>query len=364
MECFANVLFVMALGMLLVGCGSAQLSELSPSPTALISSDSLSAESSLSKSSLGRSMLVSPSPLVVNGDRLWQSLEAIVGFDDRFSGAGRSKVRSFLVGELTGLGWKVEQQVFTDKDGVEAENLIATKTWGDTSAIAAQRWIVGAHYDTIENTPGADDNGTGVAALLELAHLFAGVSIKTDIPVSLELIFFDLEEAGLQGSFAYTQRPENLEGLQGAIVLEMLGYACVVPGCQQYPKNLLIEPPSDRGDFLAVVGDAEHPEMLAGFSPDVQGQFIPSDLTDLKIFTLSVPLKGALTPDVLRSDHAPFWLQDIGAVMVTDTAYLRNPHYHQVTDTLETIDRPFFVRSSQAVANALGYYLGKGAESE
>lgn len=138
MECFANVLFVMALGMLLVGCGSAQLSELSPSPTALISSDSLSAESSLSKSSLGRSMLVSPSPLVVNGDRLWQSLEAIVGFDDRFSGAGRSKVRSFLVGELTGLGWKVEQQVFTDKDGVEAENLIATKTWGDTSAIAAQ----------------------------------------------------------------------------------------------------------------------------------------------------------------------------------------------------------------------------------
>ena len=77
-----------------------------------------------------------------------------------------------------------------------------------------------------------------------------------------------------------------------------------------------------------------------------------------------MPLKGALTLDVLRSDHAPFWLQDIGAVMVTDTAYLRNPHYHQLTDTLETIDRTFFVRSSQAVVNALGYYLGTAAESE
>ncbi|MFZ9739686.1 MAG: M28 family peptidase, partial [Prochlorotrichaceae cyanobacterium] len=267
-----------------------------------------------------------PTPPLVNADRLWQSLQAIVALDDRYSEAGRARTRSFLREELTALGWDLEQQTFPD-----GENIIARKTWGTEADQPAQRWIVGAHYDTVKSTPGADDNGTGVAVLLELAHIFAEVSWDAPEPVSLELIFFDREEAGLQGSFAYSQRSENLEQLQGVIILEMIGYSCDEPGCQQYPKDLLIEKPSDRGDFLAVVGDAEHPEMLTPFSPEIQDQFVPSDL---QIFTLSVPLKGVLTPDVLRSDHAPFWLQNIGAVMVTDTANLRNPHYHQTTDTL------------------------------
>ena len=344
-------LVVTAVVLFCIGCTSAVPPDLdsSQNPTAF------PRVGSFSVGSTPRSMLMSFSPLVVNPDRLWQSLEMILSFDDRFSVAGRAEIRSFLTQELRDLGWDVNRQRFTDKDGLEAENLIATKTWGNSSELTPRRWIVGAHYDTIGNTPGADDNGTGVAVLLELAHLFRDVSIETDTPVSLELIFFDLEEAGLQGSFAYTQKPENLQELQGAIVLEMLGYACSDLGCQKYPRDLLIEPPSDRGDFLAVVGDAEHPEILTGFTPEIQSQFAPSDL---KIFTLSVPLKGILTPDVLRSDHAPFWLQNIGAVMVTDTAYLRNPHYHQPTDTLETLDRTFFVQSSQAVVNAVLYYLG------
>lgn len=296
------------------------------------------------------SMRLFPTPPLVNADRLWQSLQAIVALDDRYSGAGRARTRSFLREELAALGWDLEQQTFPD-----GENIIARKTWATEADQPAQRWIVGAHYDTVEGTPGADDNGTGVAVLLELAHLFAEVSLDVPQPVSLELIFFDREEAGLQGSFAYSQRSENLEQLQGVIILEMIGYSCSEPGCQQYPKDLLIEKPSDRGDFLAVVGDAEHPEMLTPFSPEIQDQFVPSDL---QIFTLSVPLKGVLTPDVLRSDHAPFWLQNIGAVMVTDTANLRNPHYHQTTDTLETIDRPFFTQVAQAIVNATLYHLG------
>ena len=353
-------MFATALVIIWQGCVFSVPSDLASSPSSQLPGTGLSMpDSSLSSSFVSPPMRISPSfpnSLRVNPDRLWQSLEAIVRLDDRFSVAGRTRTRSFLVDQLTDLGWDVERQGFPEAEGLTAENLIATKTWGNASNRALKRWVVGAHYDTVWETPGADDNGTGIAVLLELAHLFADVSWEPLQPVRLDLIFFDLEERGLQGSFAYTQRPENLEQLQGAIVLEMMGYTCTTPGCQQYPKNLLIEPPSDRGDFLGVVGDAEHPEMLVAFSAAAQAESIPSDL---RIFTLSVPLKGVLTPDVLRSDHSPFWLQNIGAVMVTDTANLRNPHYHQPTDTLETLDRTFFTQSSQAVVNALLYYLSR-----
>jgi hypothetical protein len=75
------------------------------------------------------------------------------------------------------------------------------------------------------------------------------------------------------------------------------------------------------------------------------------------VVALPVPLKGLLTPDVLRSDHAPFWYKGIGAVLVTDTADLRSPHYHQSSDTLATIDRPFFAGSAQIVVNAVAKLL-------
>lgn len=75
------------------------------------------------------------------------------------------------------------------------------------------------------------------------------------------------------------------------------------------------------------------------------------------VVTLPVPLKGIFTPDVLRSDHAPFWYQQIPAVLVTDTANLRSPHYHQPSDTLENLDREFFLGSAQVVVNTLAKLL-------
>jgi hypothetical protein len=96
------------------------------------------------------------------------------------------------------------------------------------------------------------------------------------------------------------------------------------------------------------VGDQEHPQLLGAFAN------LPAAPP---IVTIPVPFKGVFTPDVLRSDHAPFWAQNIGAVMVTDTANLRNPHYHQASDTVTTIQRAFFIQSVQQVAHAVNRLL-------
>jgi len=121
-------------------------------------------------------------------------------------------------------------------------------------------------------------------------------------------------------------------------------YACYKVGCQQYPAGLPVTPPSDKGDFLAAIADAEHLPLLNAFQKTREN--LPP------VLTLPIPLKGLLTPDTLRSDHAPFWYQGIGAVLVTDTANLRSPHYHQASDTPKKIERSFFTGSAQIVVNA------------
>ena len=126
--------------------------------------------------------------------------------------------------------------------------------------------------------------------------------------------------------------------------MDMVGFACYTPGCQKYPAGLPLIPSADRGNFLAAVGDAEHLPLLSAFQQP--GQKMPP------VLTLPIPLKGMLIPDTLRSDHAPFWYQGVGAVLLTDTANLRTPHYHQPSDTPENIDRSFFTGVAQIVVNA------------
>ena len=106
---------------------------------------------------------------------------------------------------------------------------------------------------------------------------------------------------------------------------------------------LNVELPSKIGDFVSAIVDTEHPKLLEAF----QVQSHP-----LKFFSLQVPLKGLLTPVLLRSDHAPFWLKGTGAVMVSDTGFLRNPHYHRPSDTPDTLDYDFLTQSTELVAQA------------
>ncbi len=153
------------------------------------------------------------------------------------------------------------------------------------------------------------------------------------------------------GGLAFTANKANLANLNGVVVMDMIGFGCYTPGCQKYPPGLPVfaqrdyaqrSAKGDRGDFLAVVGDAEHLQLLNAFSHSAT----------IPVITLPIPLKGLFTPDVLRSDHAPFWYQGIGAVLVTDTANLRSPYYHQSSDTVANIDRAFFTGAAQVVVNA------------
>jgi Zn-dependent M28 family amino/carboxypeptidase len=223
--------------------------------------------------------------------------------------------------------------------------------------------VLAAHYDSVLNSPGADDNASGVAVVLEMARLFA----EKPTPRTLKIVFFDQEEVGLLGSFAFTGKPENLTNLQAAIILDMVGYACHTPGCQTYPQGLNVTPIleasgiefPDRGEFLTVVGEVQNLPLLKIF------QSIDQSLRKLAAFSVKIPplvavpipLKGLLTPDVLRSDHAPFWYQGIPAVLMTDTANLRSPHYHQPTDTISNLDPEFFQGSAQIIYNVIAELL-------
>jgi Peptidase family M28 len=272
----------------------------------------------------------------VDAQRLLTDLDALAF--NRYTEDDRAKARQYITESLENSGWTVQEMPFENGVNLYAERSGDDPTAGDI--------LLGAHYDSVERSPGVDDNATSVSVLLEAARL-----LNTSTPRTLKLLFFDLEESGLLGSQAFADDPtqkENLKSdrLKGAIILDMVGYACYEAKCQSYPPVLPITPPTDRGDFLAVIGNQGHPDLINGFTQSTRS-------TLPQVLTLEIPTLGGFTPDLVRSDHAPFWKKGLGAVLVTDTANFRNPNYHQPTDTLETIDQEFFLGSAQIIVNAV-----------
>lgn len=202
--------------------------------------------------------------------------------------------------------------------------------------------LIGAHYDAVPGTPGADDNATGVAVLLELAATFADSPLR----YPLRLVAFDLEEYGLLGSAAYArQLKEDKQKLRLMLSLEMLGYCNNARGSQVYPD--LIKPfYSDRGNFIALVGNLAAIGDLFTLSRSMKQNGTPTEI-------LPDPSSGKLIPITGFSDHYSFWQQNYRAIMVTDTAMLRNPHYHRATDTIATLDLDFLTHTCQSLIAAL-----------
>lgn len=263
----------------------------------------------------------------------------------RFTPSERSRTRNYITTELRKYGWKPQLEKFA-----QGINVFAQRQGTDKKAGAI---LLAAHYDTVADSPGADDNASGVAVLLEIARLLGANST----PRTLQLAFFDKEEAGLLGSKAFVTKTEHLQNLRGVIVMDMLGYACYTDGCQKYPATLPVTPPTNKGDFLVAIGDTEHLPLLNAFE---NSQALNQKISNLpSVLTLPIPLKGLLTPDTLRSDHAPFWYQGVGAVLVTDTGNLRTPHYHQPSDVPANIERSFFTKAAQIVVNVTSELLSK-----
>lgn len=273
--------------------------------------------------------------LSVSPQLLFQHVKTLAG--QRYTELERAKVRNYLTTELRKLGWQPQRQRFHIANH-RGTNIYASRSGKNPNLGTI---LVTAHFDTVPASPGADDNGTGVAVGLEIARLFRTYPTERN----LQLAFFDSEEVGLVGSRAFANQAQLSKPIEAVINMDMVGYACHTPGCQDYPSGLPLTPPNDKGDFLVVVGDTEHLPLLDRFQSSSQ----PG--AELEVFRLPVPFKGALTPDTMRSDHAPFWLLGKGAVLITDTANLRNPHYHQPSDRLTIIDREFFHKSAQLIVN-------------
>ena len=190
--------------------------------------------------------------------------------------------------------------------------------------------LIGAHYDGVLGTVGADDNATGVAVLLEFARSFAEKPAR----YPLRLVAFDMEEYGLLGSADYAVLlREQKQPLRLMISLEMLGYRDSTPGSQKYPFPLGLFYPN-RGDFIALVGNLRTLGDLISLSGSMKKSSVNSQW-------LPAPNRGLLVPQTRLSDHSPFWDEGYPAIMVTDTAFMRNPHYHKPSDTIATLDLDF-----------------------
>ena len=248
----------------------------------------------------------------------------------RWDELGLMSVRSFVLEELQAHG-PVEQHHFGE--GADAGVNLILRLAGQRPELAPV--LVAAHYDGPLGSPGADDNASGVAALLELARRWALTPPKRPV----WLVAFDQEEWGMVGSTALARELKSSgQRLHLMLSLEMLGYTAEE---QDYPVAAMRRLYGSRGDFIALVANTGAAALLPGLSRGMGAH--------VKTKVLPVPFKGRQLPDVRLSDHSPFWDAGYNAVMVTDTSFMRNPHYHRPSDTIETLDLAFL----QAVINGL-----------
>lgn len=212
-------------------------------------------------------------------------------------------------------------------DGITYRNVICPLGPRD-----GPRLVIGAHYDVLEG-PGADDNASGVAALLELARLIG--SAKPPLPNPVDLVAFTLEEpphfkTGAMGSHVYAGRlAEAGTPVKLMISVEMVGYYSDAAGSQAYPLGPLRWIYPDRGNFIGVVG------RTFDRSPVARVKSLMAAAGAVPVHSINAPV---ILAGIDFSDHWSFWQHGQPAIMVTDTAFLRNPNYHTGRDTADTLD--------------------------
>ncbi len=240
----------------------------------------------------------------------------------------------------------------------EVDDELAAHTWNNLVIDIPGReqpnevLLIGAHFDAAPTAPGADDNGTGTAALLELARVLKDAPMKRTV----RLAFFNLEEIGLKGSAEYVRANKarwaaGEETIVGMVSLEMLGYFTDKPGSQRSPIPPIegvFEPPT-VGDFIAIGTTKKHAAFSRRLDKEMR-KAAPGLKTVAPDFIPDMPLAP---PDLLRSDNGPFLWVGLPAVMLTDTSNFRNPNYHSPRDTIETIDPERFTLVVRGLAGAV-----------
>ena len=260
------------------------------------------------------------------------------------------KTAVYISQRFEAYGYRVKSLPYMGSDG-RVRNLEAVLAGDGTSKEVI---VVGAHYDSVPTTPGADDNASGVAAMLEIARLLKGKRFAREI----RFVAFVNEEPphfkqADMGSLVYAMALKSAKVQVVAMFsLETMGYFDDTPGAQKYPPPLSWFYP-DTGNFLAFVSNTDN-----------------SALTRRSVALFrengTVPSEGAVIPSFVQgvdfSDHWAFWQAGLPGVMVSDTAFFRNHHYHEPTDTVDTLDYDRLGRSAFALAKVMAILAAKGVD--
>ena len=279
-------------------------------------------------------------------ERLYKDVEVLTSIDPprNFQNIDSlNKIADYILEEFSKLDCQTDVQSYLAEDEIY-KNVIAT-----FNPEKEQRIIVGAHYDVDGNQPGADDNASAVAGLLELARLFD--ELKPELNYRYDFVSYSLEEAPFfytdwMGSaiHAKSMKRDKVD-VKFMLCLEMIGYFRQEPGSQRYPIDEMKFLYPDKGNFIALVGRDGGEALVDHLHQGMK------KATDLDIQTLCAH------PDMLvaitLSDHINYWNEGYPAVMVTDTSFLRNPNYHEKTDTIDTLDFDAMTEVVKGVYSAL-----------
>jgi Zn-dependent M28 family amino/carboxypeptidase len=268
-------------------------------------------------------------PITADSSRLRQHLLALIGTPQPRNyqhPASLAQAADYIRRELQAAGARTTDQPYA----VQAQtyrNLI-----GSFGPETGSRLIIGAHYDVCGEQPGADDNGTGVAALLELARLLGQ---QPSLPYRIDLVAYTLEEPPFfrtrqMGSYVHAQALHAAGvPVRGMVALEMLGYYDDRKHSQRYPFGPLKFIFGSRGNYVTVAQKFGNGRFGRQFARQYKA-------------TAALPVKRfkapAWLPGIDFSDHLNYWQFGFSAVLLTDTAFYRNQHYHQPTDTLNRLD--------------------------
>jgi Zn-dependent M28 family amino/carboxypeptidase len=257
-----------------------------------------------------------------------------------------NKAADYISESLRSSGGRVSEQIF-EVHGAEYKNIVA-----EFGPQGGEIIVVGAHYDVEGENPGADDNASGVAGLLEIGRLLGEVQLKTKIV----LVAFTLEEppffrSDKMGSAVYAKSlAESGATVKLMIALEMIGYFSEEKGSQDYPILLLKLYYPSIGNFIAVVD-----QLMSTQAQRMKASM--AQIIDLDVHSINAP---SFIPGVGFSDHINFWRYGYPAVMITDTAFYRNRAYHTLGDLPERLN---YAKMAQVVYGVFDYVVKLSNES-
>ncbi len=237
------------------------------------------------------------------------------------------KVSKYISDEFVSCGFECVEQKW-EAEGNEYKNIIAS--WQKEKK---RRLIIGAHYDVAGDQPGADDNASAVAGLLETARLVSEHHPELDF--GIDFVAYCLEEAPFfttkeMGSYIHAKSLfDSQVDVIGMICYEMIGYFSDEPGSQTFPVPELAAIYPDTGNYIVVVGIEDYKE----FNGTIHR--LMSERSGINVEKIVFPDGNGLAG---RSDQRNYWEMGYKAVMISDTSFLRNPNYHEITDTIETLD--------------------------